>query len=88
MVLTPRAATLSDRVRSAIVQIDGTIIQKPGFDPQTAERQISVIASDFVTVVALTDAIRFINAQAPRLSFVIEPPLDRPRERLERGDID
>lgn len=88
MVLPPRAATLSDRVRSALVQIDGTIIQKPGFDPQTAERQISVITSDFVAVVALTDAIRFINAQAPRLSFVIEPPLDRPRERLERGDID
>lgn len=88
MVLTPRAVTLAERVRSTIVQIDSAILQTPDFDPATADRQIRVIASDFVTIVALSGAVRHMKLNAPNISFSIEPPLERPRERLEQREVD
>ena len=35
MVCTPRAQMLEGKVRAALLQIDGTIIQPPEFDPTT-----------------------------------------------------
>lgn len=88
MVLTPRAMALAGRVRAALVQIDGTIIQAPEFDPATVVRTIRIIASDFITIAVLKDAIRRIAAAAPGLTIVIEPPADAPSELVERGEVD
>jgi len=88
MVLTPRAVALAGNVRSALVQIDGTIIQAPEFDPGAVDRKITIIASDYMAIVALADAVRQITKIAPNLSFVIDAPAARPREELERGEVE
>lgn len=88
MVLTPRAMMLADKVRAALVQIDGTIIQAPEFNPATAERTIRIIASDFITISLLGRVVRKIAEQAPGVTLVIEPPAIKPYERLERGEVD
>lgn len=88
MVPTLRAVALADRVRNVLLQVDGTIIRPPAFDLAVEKRTINIIASDYVAIVALKDALQKLNALAPNLSFVIEPPQHQPVERIERGEAD
>ena len=88
MVLTARAQALAAKVRAALMQIDGTIIQAPVFDPATVKRTIRMVASDYVLIAELAAAVRVINALAPELTLVMNPPGDEPAEALERGEID
>jgi DNA-binding transcriptional LysR family regulator len=88
MVLTPRAMSLSAKVRGALMQIDGTIIQPPNFDPATVKRELTIVASDYVVIAELSKALSEIGRKAPGLRLVINPPSARPRESLERGDVD
>lgn len=88
MVLTPRAMSLSGKVRAALMQIDGTIIQPPDFDPATIQRELTIVASDYVVIAELSKALRKISRKAPGLKITINPPSGRPRESLDRGDVD
>lgn len=88
MVLTPRAMSLAGKVRAALMQIDGTIIQPPDFDPATVKRDLTIVASDYVVIAELSKALREIGRKAPGLKITLNPPSDRPRESLERGDVD
>lgn len=88
MVLTPRGQTLAAKVRASLMQIDGSIIQPPQFDPVTAERTIRIIASDYVVIAELAAAVREIHRQAPSLTVIIDPPGEEPAEELARGEAD
>ncbi|HWU61368.1 MAG TPA: LysR family transcriptional regulator [Ensifer sp.] len=88
MVMTPRSAELLPAVRNILLQVEGTIIMRPDFDPTTARRDIRIIASDYMTTVALAPALRLIQPMAPDLNFHIFAPRENPRERLERGEVD
>lgn len=88
MVLTPRAQALAAKVRAALMQIDGTIIQPPQFDPATVRRTIRIVASDYVIIAELAQAIRAIRAQAPGLTLIVNPPQDQPAQSLDQGEID
>ena len=88
MVCTPRAQMLEGKVRAALLQIDGTIIQPPEFDPTTVERTIRVVASDYVVIAELQKALSEIRRKAPNLSFVLDPPGSAPTELLQRGEVD
>ncbi len=88
MVLSPRALELSGKVRAALMQIDGTIIQSSSFDPASVERSVRVVASDYVTISVLRHAIGEISRKAPGLRIIIEPPPSVPNEAVERGEID
>lgn len=88
MVLTPRAQSLSGKVRAALMQIDGTIIRPPEFDPATVVRNIRIVASDYVVIAELAQAIRVIRAKAPNLSITLDPPKAEPEQALSRGEVD
>lgn len=88
MVMTPRACELLPAVRNVLMQVEGTVIKRPDFDPATIRREIKIIASDYMAIVALSGALREIKALAPDLSFLILPPSEDPRGALERGDVD
>ncbi|MCB1387890.1 MAG: LysR family transcriptional regulator [Rhodobacteraceae bacterium] len=88
MVLTPRAQALAPKVRAVLMQIDGAIIQPPEFDPATVERTIRILASDYVAIAVLYEAIREIRRKAPKLTIVIDPPQENPAQALSHGDID
>lgn len=88
MVLTPRAQALAAKVRAVLMQIEGTIIQPPGFDPATVERTIRVAASDYVVVAGLDRALRAIRQKAPGLTIILEPPRGEPSMLLVQGEID
>jgi LysR family transcriptional regulator, nod-box dependent transcriptional activator len=88
MVLTPRAQELASSVRNVLLQVEGTIIKRPEFDPETAKREIRIIASDFMVITAFTHALREISLLAPDLTFSLIQPQTEPREMLERGEVD
>jgi DNA-binding transcriptional LysR family regulator len=88
MVMTPRAAELLPAVRNVLLQVEGTIIKRPDFDPATARRDIRIIASDYMITVAIAPALRQIQPLAPDLNFHLLTPRENPRERLERGEVE
>jgi DNA-binding transcriptional LysR family regulator len=88
MVLTPRAQELSAAVRNVLLQVEGTIIKRPEFDPATAKREIRIIASDYMVITAFADALRRMKLLAPDLTYSLIPPQTEPRESLERGEVD
>jgi DNA-binding transcriptional LysR family regulator len=88
MVLTARGESLVEPVRAVLEQIKTTIAVTPPFDPATSDRNISFMASDFVTEVLLADALRDMGILAPSMHFEIQPMQDNPVEAMERGQVD
>jgi DNA-binding transcriptional LysR family regulator len=88
MVMTPRAAELLPAVRNVLLQVEGTILKRPEFDPSTAQREIRIVASDYMAISALSPALRAIKRMAPNLSFMLVAPGEDPRGLLERGEVE
>ena len=88
MILTARAEELIEPVRSVLEQVRTTIAIAPPFDPETADRQIRIMASDYTTQVLLAEALAQLERDAPRMRFEIQPMSTNPIEAVERGFID
>lgn len=88
MILTPRAEDLIEPVRAVLEQIRSTIAVAPEFDPATCDRQIRIMASDFVTEVFLTGFLAQLEHEAPNMRFEIQAMSNPPVNQLERGAID
>ena len=88
MILTTRAEELIEPVRAVLEQIRTTIAVAPPFDPETADRQVRIMASDYSTQVLLTEALALLSREAPHMRFEIQPMHEAPIEALDRGYID
>ena len=88
MVLTARAEELIEPVRAVLDQIQKTIAVTPVFDPVTCDRQIRMMASDYVTDVLLSDVLRGLETSAPNMRVDILPMHDAPQEVIERQQVD
>lgn len=88
MRLTPRAESLIHPVRDILVKVDSTLGVQPDFEPPTAKRHFVVIASDYVSTVLLSDALKHIATLAPGLSFEIRPTRDGMAQELDQGRVD
>jgi LysR family transcriptional regulator, nod-box dependent transcriptional activator len=88
MRLTARAESLIQPVRDIILKVDTTLGIRPDFEPATAQRHFVVIASDYVSHVMLSAAIRIISQQAPGLTFDIRPTVSSMGQELAQGRID
>lgn len=88
MVLTPRGEELIEPVRRVLDQIRTTIAVAPEFEPETCDRQIRIMASDYVTEVLLTDTLQVLERDAPQMRFEIQSMASNPIDSLDRGMID
>jgi LysR family nod box-dependent transcriptional activator len=89
MVPTPLGESLAEPVRQILLQIKSTINAKPGFDPATSTRHFSVMMSDYVDTVLMSEVLRRAEAEAPRVRFnVMSNDVTTPVEFLERADVD
>ena len=88
MVLTPRGEELIEPVRKVLEQIRTTIAIAPEFEPETCDRQIRIMASDYVTEVLLTDTLQALERDAPQMRFEIQSMASNPIDSLDRGMID
>jgi DNA-binding transcriptional LysR family regulator len=76
-------------VRQILLQVKATINAKPGFDPATSTRHFSVMMSDYVDTVLMSEVLRRAEAAAPRVRFnVLSNDVGNPNEFLERADVD
>jgi DNA-binding transcriptional LysR family regulator len=89
MVPTPLGESLADPVRQILLQIKSTINAKPGFAPATSTRHFSVMMSDYVDTVLMSEVLRRAELEAPRVRFnVMSNDVTTPVEFLERADVD
>jgi DNA-binding transcriptional LysR family regulator len=86
--LTPRAEALIAPVRQIILQVDATLGVQPEFDPATARRHFTIIASDYVTQVLMAEALRRMAGSAPGLSFDVRPTHAAMAQDLDQGRAD
>lgn len=86
--LTPRAEALIAPVRQIILQVDATLGVQPEFDPATARRHFTIIASDYVVQVLMAEALRRIAQMAPGLSFDVRPTHAAMAQDLDQGRVD
>jgi LysR family nod box-dependent transcriptional activator len=88
MLLTPKAEELAGPVRRTLIQIRSEITRPIGFEPVTAERHFTIVASDYASSIMLAGAIADAAALAPRITFEVVQPDRFATERLERADVD
>jgi LysR family nod box-dependent transcriptional activator len=89
MVLTPLSQTLVGPVREILLQAHTLIDATPGFNPETATRRFTIMASDYVATVFLPPVVERLSKEAPGVVIEIVPQGEiTPSEPLERGDVD
>lgn len=88
MVLTVRAEELREPVRAVLEHIRTAITITPDFDPLTCDRQIRIMASDYITDLLLNDVLRDLEKSAPNIRVDILPVHDSPQDSLERQQVD
>ena len=88
MVPTPLAESLREPVRDALLHIRAIAESRPDFDPSMAEREFTIIASDYVAATLLTEATRRLADIAPNLCVHVLPVSERNALRLSQGDAD
>jgi len=88
MVLTPRAEKLVDPVRAVLEQIRETILIDEPFEPQTSDRTLAIMATDYVVEILMRPAIIACATEAPGITFELVPIVEQPVEALLRGRAD
>jgi DNA-binding transcriptional LysR family regulator len=68
---TPFAKTLTEPVRDALEEIERIIITRSDFEPSVAERDFTVVCSDYVYCAFLTQAIRKLATLAPNINLLV-----------------
>jgi LysR family nod box-dependent transcriptional activator len=89
MVPSPLAESLAEPVREILLKVKAAVDTKPGFDPATSTRRFSLMMSDYLSTVLMTEALQRIARVAPLVSFeVVSNDIISPGDALDRGDVD
>lgn len=88
MIPTPRGLELAPAVRAVLMQIDAKVLNREAFDPTLSDRSFRIMASDYVSLVALRHGLARISAAAPAMTFTIMPGDETPARMLEQGEVD
>lgn len=85
---TPFAESLIKPVRNVLLQIESTVLTRPGFEPAVAVRHFKMLISDFSQSILMTRLLPKLQAQAPGITLEFLLQINNPFEELERGDVD
>lgn len=88
MALTPLGELLAVEVNDLMVRLDATLANRPTFDPRTACRAFSIVASDYLTQVLMVDVLREIHHEAPGITLEFRQPSNTAAVDLENGEVD
>lgn len=88
MELTSLGEDLVDKVHDVLVRIDTTLASRPQFDPCTAKRRFSIVASDYVTQILMADVVRLVHREAPGIGLDFRQPSDNVLAELDGGEVD
>ncbi len=88
LVPTPRALELTASFQEAQDLIDSALRASRGFDPRTAHRTFTVMASDYVLLLLLGPLVAELEAEAPNLRLIIRPVAADYAEQINRPQLD
>lgn len=88
MELTPLGEALRGQVDDLMLRLDATLATRVAFDPATARRRFSIVASDYVIQVLLLDMLQQMHHVAPGITLEFRQPSSAAGQDLENGDVD
>ena len=88
LVPTPRALELTASFQEALDLIDATLRASRHFDPRTAHRTFTVMASDYALLLLLGPLVAELEAEAPDLRLTIRPIAADYGEQINRSQLD
>ena len=88
MVPTPYAQRLRPRLRSALLQLERTLMHSKPFDPKSASGTLTLATSDYASVAFMAGALERMSTEAPGVSLVIVPYVEPFEPLLEAGECD
>ena len=88
LVPTPRALELTASFAEALDLIDAELRASRGFDPRTARRTFTVMASDYVLLLLLGPLVAELEAEAPDVRLNIRPVAADYAEWIDRPQLD
>ncbi|MES2262768.1 MAG: LysR family transcriptional regulator [Pseudomonadota bacterium] len=88
MTTTPFADSLARPVRDLLLQAQAIAARRPEHAPAKMQRDITLVASDYVSTMVLQDAMRRAALQAPGVRVSILPVSEFFDEQLDAGEVD
>lgn len=86
--LTPFAGSLQQPVRDLLLQAQALTRRRPEADPARIERDIVIVASDYVQTVLLDALFQRAAKEAPGMRFELRSIGGYLAEELDQGDVD
>ena len=84
---TPLARTLAEPLHEILLKTKSLVTATPTFDPQTSNRRISIIASDYSTEIFMLDLVTDLAREAPGIKIALEEHTTETFEKFNRGEI-
>jgi LysR family nod box-dependent transcriptional activator len=88
MSLTPRALSLIEPVREALLRVQATLGTQATFDVATVTRSFTVVVTDHVVPRVMPRVLARIMDEAPGVTCQVEEFTDTALSQLEYGDVD
>lgn len=88
MVLTPRAESLAQPLRAALVELSRALREPTRFDPETTTRAFTIACPALFSTLYLPDLMHRLASAAPGARVVIAPGFDDVSGRLATGELD
>ena len=88
MVPTERALALAGPVRRGLLELRSAIRSTAPFDPATAQRDFTIISSDYADLVILPRVLEHLSRTAPGIGLRMRPPTGAIHQALEDGSAD
>jgi DNA-binding transcriptional LysR family regulator len=85
---TPLAEALRRPVREVLDQVQAVLSVRGTFDPATASRTFTVVASDYVGLLLLRPLLRRLVGAAPSVRLSVRPVTTEFTAELRRGQVD
>lgn len=84
---TPRAEELAGPIERILKEVEH-VLDRPRFDPATAQRKFLIIASDYSQFVILPRLVSYFAQHAPGIDLAFRTAPSMVFQKLERGDAD
>ncbi|GAB3059338.1 transcriptional regulator NodD1 [Intrasporangium mesophilum] len=88
LTLSPYAESLQGPLEETLARVEQILIDRPTFDPLTAQRSFTIVASDYSTLIILRPMLQSLRREAPGVRVNIQPLRDDYTERVVRDEVD
>jgi LysR family nod box-dependent transcriptional activator len=88
MVPTPLGESLIMPARSMLLQAEAMLNTTPSFDPSGARRTFTLMVSDYISTVLISNVVATLARTAPQVTLEVLGHSQTPWESLQRGDTD